>query len=208
MLRSLLPAVLFLVPLCSGCVAAAAAGLIGAGIVQYHRNEVEQDFPNDLYEAWQGSFEGLAHLGIEPTESQLGPSEGRIVYKDLLVLVERHPEGFTRVRVRAGTGKITVNGRPFEAYFPILTHQVIAKEPLRLTQTEEVYDVDATLVGGGVSGQAGAIRLGIARALIALDPELRDQLKKAGFLTRDAREKESKKYGLKKARKAPQYSKR
>jgi len=102
MLRSALPAVLFFVPLCTGCVAAAAAGLIGAGIVQYHRNEVEQDFPNDLYEAWQGTFEGLAHLGIEPTESELGPSEGRIEYRDMLILVERHPEGFTRVRVRAG----------------------------------------------------------------------------------------------------------
>ena len=87
-------------------------------------------------------------------------------------------------------------------------NQVIAKEPLRLTQTEEVYDVDATLDGGGVSGQAGAIRLGIARALIALDPDTRPVLKKAGLLARDAREKERRKYGLKKARKAPQYSKR
>jgi len=103
MLRSALTAVLLLAPLCSACVAAAAAGLVGAGIVQYHRNEVEQDFPKDLYEAWQGCFEGLAHLGIEPTESDLGPSEGRIEFEDLQVLVERHPEGFTRVRVRAGT---------------------------------------------------------------------------------------------------------
>jgi small subunit ribosomal protein S9 len=112
------------------------------------------------------------------------------------------------VRLRPGTGQITVNGRPFAAYFPILTHQVIAKEPLRLTQTEEVYDVDATLDGGGVSGQAGAIRLGIARALVALDPDTRSALKKAGLLARDSREKERRKYGLKKARKAPQYSKR
>ena len=85
---------------------------------------------------------------------------------------------------------------------------MIAKEPLRLTQTEEVYDVDASVIGGGISGQAGALRLGIARALAELDEEMRPTLKKAGFLTRDAREKESKKYGLKKARKAPQYSKR
>ena len=85
---------------------------------------------------------------------------------------------------------------------------MILSEPLRLTETGEAYDIDATLHGGGVSGQAGAIRLGIARGLIALDPELRPSLKKAGFLSRDAREKESKKYGLKKARKAPQYSKR
>ena len=85
---------------------------------------------------------------------------------------------------------------------------MIVTEPLRLTSTVEVYDVDATIDGGGVSGQAGALRLGIARGLVDLDADLRAQLKKGGFLTRDAREKESKKYGLKKARKAPQYSKR
>ena len=85
---------------------------------------------------------------------------------------------------------------------------MVLTEPLRLTETDELYDVDATMDGGGISGQAGALRLGIARALVELDPELRPALKKAGFLTRDAREKESKKYGLKKARKAPQYSKR
>jgi small subunit ribosomal protein S9 len=85
---------------------------------------------------------------------------------------------------------------------------MILSEPLRLTETGESYDIDATLHGGGVTGQAGAIRLGISRGLIAIDPELRGALKRAGFLSRDAREKESKKYGLKKARKAPQYSKR
>jgi small subunit ribosomal protein S9 len=85
---------------------------------------------------------------------------------------------------------------------------MVVTEPLRLTTTAEAYDVDVTMHGGGTTGQAGALRLGIARALIALDPELRPVLKAAGFLTRDAREKESKKYGLKKARKAPQYSKR
>ena len=85
---------------------------------------------------------------------------------------------------------------------------MVVTEPLRLTQTAEVYDVDATLDGGGVTGQAGALRLGIARALAELDTEMRPTLKRAGLLTRDAREKESKKYGLKKARKAPQYSKR
>ena len=85
---------------------------------------------------------------------------------------------------------------------------MVALEPLRLTSTDEVYDVDATLDGGGVTGQAGALRLAIARALVELDGEMRPTLKRAGLLTRDAREKESKKYGLKKARKAPQYSKR
>ena len=112
---------------------------------------------------------------------------------------------FTPSGLHAGKDK---NGAPFDQYFPILTHRVVALEPLRLTQTADVYDVDATLDGGGVSGQAGALRLGIARALIALDEEARPGLKKAGLLTRDAREKERRKYGLKKARKAPQYSKR
>ena len=86
--------------------------------------------------------------------------------------------------------------------------RMIVSEPLRLTTTEEVYDIDATIFGGGISGQAGALRMGIARSLIELDPELRASLKKAGLLTRDSRRKESKKYGLKKARKAPQYTKR
>ena len=134
--------------------------------------------------------------------------EDTFVPKPLIQTTGRRKEAVARVRLRPGTGKIIVNGRDVRAYFPILTHQVIAKEPLRLTQTEEVYDVDATLDGGGVSGQAGAIRLGIARALVALDPDTRPVLKKAGLLTRDAREKERRKYGLKKARKAPQYSKR
>jgi small subunit ribosomal protein S9 len=130
------------------------------------------------------------------------------VPKPLIQSTGRRKEAVARVRLRPGSGVITVNGRPFEQYFPTLTHQVVALEPLRLTQTADVYDVDATLDGGGVSGQAGALRLGIARALIALDDESRPQLKKAGLLTRDAREKERRKYGLKKARKAPQYSKR
>lgn len=128
--------------------------------------------------------------------------------KPLIQTTGRRKEAVARVRLRPGTGKITVNGRPFEEYFPVLTHRVLATEPLRLTQTAEVYDVDATLDGGGISGQAGALRLGIARALQTLDPEARPGLKKAGLLTRDAREKERRKYGLKKARKAPQYSKR
>ncbi|HSL58598.1 MAG TPA: 30S ribosomal protein S9 [Acidimicrobiales bacterium] len=120
----------------------------------------------------------------------------------------RRKEAVARVRLRPGTGVITANGRPVEEYFPTETHRMILTEPLRLTNTHEVYDVDATIDGGGVTGQAGALRMGIARALVELDEELRPALKKAGFLTRDARKKESKKYGLKKARKAPQYSKR
>ncbi len=120
----------------------------------------------------------------------------------------RRKRAIARVRVRPGAGTITVNRRTLEDYFPSATHRMIVSEPLKVTNTNEVYDVDATIDGGGVSGQAGALRLGIARALAELDPEQRSSLKKAGFLTRDAREKESKKYGLKKARKAPQYSKR
>jgi small subunit ribosomal protein S9 len=120
----------------------------------------------------------------------------------------RRKRAVARVRIREGAGTITINKRPLEDYFPNATHRMILSEPLRLTETGETYDIDATLHGGGVTGQAGAVRLGIARALIELDPELRPVLKRAGFLTRDDRKKESKKYGLKKARKAPQYSKR
>jgi small subunit ribosomal protein S9 len=120
----------------------------------------------------------------------------------------RRKGAVARVRLRPGTGTITINTRAVDNYFPSKAHQMILSEPLRLTSTDETYDVDATLHGGGVSGQAGALRLGIARALVELDPEMRTALKRAGFLSRDQREKESKKYGLKKARKAPQYSKR
>jgi small subunit ribosomal protein S9 len=130
------------------------------------------------------------------------------VTKPLVQSTGRRKEAVARVRLRTGEGKITINGRDVEDFFPNPTHRMILSEPLRLTETEETYDVDATMHGGGVSGQAGALRLAIARALIELDPELRTPLKRAGFLTRDDRKKESKKYGLKKARKAPQYSKR
>jgi small subunit ribosomal protein S9 len=128
--------------------------------------------------------------------------------KPLSQTTGRRKRAIARVRVRPGSGKIVVNQREVTDYFPSETHRMILTEPLRLTNTVEVYDIDATLDGGGPSGQAGALRHGIARALVELDEELRPDLKKAGFLTRDAREKESKKYGLKKARKAPQYSKR
>jgi small subunit ribosomal protein S9 len=130
------------------------------------------------------------------------------VPKPLIQSTGRRKEAIARVRLRPGNGQITINARSIDAYFPTATHRMVVTEPLRLTQTAEVYDVDATLDGGGVTGQAGAMRLGIARALAELDAEMRPMLKRAGLLTRDAREKESKKYGLKKARKAPQYSKR
>ncbi len=128
--------------------------------------------------------------------------------KPLVQATGRRKQAVARVRFRPGQGAITINRRSFEEYFPSASHRMLASEPLRHVNRSEEYDVDATIDGGGVSGQAGALRLGIARALIEVDPELRGSLKKAGMLTRDAREKESKKYGLKKARKAPQYSKR
>jgi len=131
-----------------------------------------------------------------------------LVPMPLIQTTGRRKEAVARVRLRPGSGKVTINKRELENYFPNATHRMVALEGLRLTSTDEVYDVDVTMDGGGVTGQAGALRLAIARALVELDPELRPTLKKAGLLTRDAREKESKKYGLKKARKAPQYSKR
>ena len=120
----------------------------------------------------------------------------------------RRKQAVARVRLRPGTGVITCNKRSFEDYFTSSVHRLLVTEPLRLVEQAETYDIDATLAGGGPAGQAGALRLGIARALIDIDPEQRTTLKAAGLLTRDARKKESKKYGLKKARKAPQYSKR
>ncbi len=122
--------------------------------------------------------------------------------------VGRRKEAIVRVRLIPGSGKITCNGRELEAYFPSKVHQQLIKEPLVTAEKPEAFDVIANLRGGGITGQAGALRLAIARALITSDPDDRPALKKAGFLTRDARVKESKKYGLKKARKAPQYSKR
>ena len=120
----------------------------------------------------------------------------------------RRKEAVARVRLVPGTGEFAVNGRSLEEYFPTRVHRMVAQAPLRTSGHEKDFDVIASIKGGGVSGQAGAIRLGIARALIELDPELRAQMKAEGYLTRDAREKERRKYGLKKARKAPQYSKR
>ena len=128
--------------------------------------------------------------------------------KPLTQTTGRRKEAVARARLRPGTGVITINGRSFDAYFTTAVQRMHVSEGLRVTSTEETYDVDATIHGGGVSGQAGALRMGIARALVELDPEARPALKKAGLLTRDPRRKESKKYGLVKARKAKQYTKR
>jgi small subunit ribosomal protein S9 len=122
--------------------------------------------------------------------------------------VGRRKEAVVRIRLMPGTGNFTLNGRTMDNYFPNKVHQQLIKEPLVILEKAERFDVIARLHGGGVTGQAGALRLAIARALIELDETDRPPLKKAGFLTRDARATERKKYGLKKARKAPQYSKR
>lgn len=120
----------------------------------------------------------------------------------------RRKTAVARVRLLPGDGNITINGKSFETYFPNRTLRLIVMQPLVLTDMAGRFDVVARVHGGGVSGQAGAVRLGIARALVKSNPDLRKQLRRAGFLTRDPRMKERKKYGLHKARKAPQYSKR
>lgn len=128
--------------------------------------------------------------------------------KPLTQTTGRRKESVARVRFHDGSGQVTLNGKPLEAYFPTMATRMRVMEPLNLTQTQGRYDIDASLDGGGTTGQADALRLGIARGLVELDPELRDSLKKAGMLTRDSRVVESKKYGLRKARRAPQYTKR
>ena len=120
----------------------------------------------------------------------------------------RRKKSVARVMVVPGEGNVVINGRPINDYFKTTTHQILVRQPLELTKMTGRFDVVANVNGGGMSGQAGAIRLGLARALLKADPNLRPLLKKAGFLTRDPRMKERKKYGLKKARKAPQFSKR
>ena len=122
--------------------------------------------------------------------------------------VGRRKKAIARVRLIPGEGKIVINGRDIDNYFGLETLKMTVRQPLALTSLEGRYDVLVNVYGGGLSGQAGAIRHGISRALIKADPELRPVVKKAGFLTRDPRMKERKKYGLKAARRAPQFSKR
>jgi small subunit ribosomal protein S9 len=131
-----------------------------------------------------------------------------VAFERPIQTVGRRKEAVVRIRLMPGTGNFTLNGRTMDNYFPNKVHQQLIREPLVILEKGESYDVIARLHGGGVTGQAGARRLAIARALIEIDETDRPPLKKAGFLTRDARATERKKYGLKKARKAPQYSKR
>ena len=119
----------------------------------------------------------------------------------------RRKKSVARVRVYAGTGKITINNRDIDDYFGLETLKLVVRQPLALTGLTEKFDIVCTVAGGGVTGQAGAIRHGLSRALLQYDENLRPALKKAGFLTRDPRMKERKKYGLKGARRAPQFSK-
>jgi small subunit ribosomal protein S9 len=144
----------------------------------------------------------------EADDAPAKPATRPIIPGKPIQTVGRRKQAIVRVRLMPGTGRFTLNGRSLEQYFPNKVHQQLIKDPLVTVERPESFDVFATLKGGGITGQAGALRLAIARALIEVEPDDRPPLKKAGFLTRDPRVKERKKYGLKKARKAPQYSKR
>lgn len=128
--------------------------------------------------------------------------------KPLVQATGRRKASVARVRLRDGSGSVTLNGKPLEQFFPTMATRLRVMEPLQITNMVGRYDLEATLHGGGTTGQSDALRLGIARALIELDPDLRPTLKAAGMLRRDDRVVESKKYGLRKARRAPQYTKR
>ena len=148
--------------------------------------------------------DGAVADGVGAEERVAAPA----VVGRLVQTVGRRKQAIVRVRLVPGTGRFTLNGKSLEQYFPNKVHQQLVRDPLVTAGHTESYDIIGTLSGGGTSGQAGALRLAVARALIELDPDDRPALKRAGFLTRDPRVKERKKYGLKKARKAPQYSKR
>ncbi len=155
-----------------------------------------------------------ADVSVEEVASEVEPETVAealrvpVVMERPILTVGRRKEAVVRIRLVPGTGKYTLNGKQLAEYFPNKVHQQLINDPFVLTERTETFDVLARLHGGGTSGQAGALRLAIARALIEVQPDDRPVLKRAGFLTRDPRATERKKYGLKKARKAPQYSKR
>jgi len=156
---------------------------------------------------------GADDVGVEIVEEELTPTRAPapplpVVMDRPVTTVGRRKEAVVRIRLVPGSGKYTLNGKALAEYFPNKVHQQLINDPFVLTERTESFDVLARLHGGGTSGQAGALRLAIARALIEVQPDDRPVLKRAGFLTRDPRATERKKYGLKKARKAPQYSKR
>jgi small subunit ribosomal protein S9 len=156
--------------------------------------------------------DGDTQLSEYTTETAADDGTGRAAARPVVtgraLGTGRRKEAIARVRIAPGTGQWRINDRTLEQFFPNKVHQQLISEPLVTIGAEAQFDVIARVSGGGVTGQAGALRLGIARALTIVDPENRATLKRAGFLTRDSRIKERKKYGLKKARKAPQYSKR
>jgi small subunit ribosomal protein S9 len=152
--------------------------------------------------------ENLSEYTTQTGEAQPKPATRKPVVTGTALGTGRRKEAIARVRIAPGNGQWKINDRSLNEYFPNKVHQQLISEPFVALGAEEQFDVVARIDGGGVSGQAGALRLGIARALTLVDPESRPTLKRAGFLTRDARVTERKKAGLKKARKAPQYSKR
>jgi len=158
-------------------------------------------------EATETGAVATSETPVATSESAAAPRPSRAAGGNAQT-VGRRKEAVVRVRVVPGTGEFKLNGRTLEEYFPNKVHQQLIREPLVTVEKPDSFDIFANLKGGGVSGQAGALRLAIARALVEVDADDRPALKKAGFLTRDARATERKKYGLKKARKAPQYSKR
>ena len=175
---------------------------------------VEAETEAEAEPRYEAEVEAVAEVDVadvaDDFEAEVGnAAEIPVVFTERPVqTVGRRKEAIVRVRLMPGTGKFTLNGKSLETYFPNKLHQQLIREPLVTVEKTERFDIFANLQGGGTSGQAGALRLAIARALIEVDAEDRPSLKRAGFLTRDARATERKKYGLKKARKAPQYSKR
>jgi small subunit ribosomal protein S9 len=154
------------------------------------------------------AVEHVSEYTTQTSDATARPAARKPVVTGTALGTGRRKEAIARVRIMPGTGKWKINNRTLDDYFPNKVHQQLISEPFVTLGAEDQFDVVARIDGGGVTGQAGAVRLGIARALILVDPESRPSLKRAGFLTRDARVKERKKAGLKKARKAPQYSKR
>ena len=165
------------------------------------------DYPDPEYGA-DAPSEYTTETGDTAPGAAARPAARKPVVTGKALGTGRRKEAIARVRILPGTGKWQINDRSLDEYFPNKLHQQLISEPFVTLGAEDQFDVTARITGGGVTGQAGALRLGIARSLILVDPENRPALKKAGFLTRDARVKERKRYGLKKARKAPQYSKR
>jgi small subunit ribosomal protein S9 len=176
--------------------------------VETPADEAAYSEPEHTADAGSDGEQAPSEYTTESPEAAAPRAERRPVVTGHASGLGRRKEAIARVRIVPGTGQWKINGRTLESYFPNKVHQQIVNEPFVTLSAEGNFDVIARIGGGGVSGQAGALRLGVARALILVDPENRPALKKAGFLTRDPRATERKKYGLKKARKAPQYSKR